>query len=124
LDDGTEALAETPHGTEMQTDEDDARTAAAMLARQESPAGSVATSEYDGEPRFRFGLHVLVVDDEKVNRRIAARMLEHLGCTCDGIEDGDEVVNALVSSEKREFLLDSFCVASRNTNAFHLQLMT
>ena len=37
------------------------------------------------------GLKVLLVDDEKVNRRLGQRMLERLGCTHVLAEDGDQV---------------------------------
>ena len=40
-------------------------------------------------------LHVMVVDDEALNRRLAQRMLVRLGCTCELLEDGDEVLSAL-----------------------------
>ena len=42
------------------------------------------------------GLRCLVVDDELVNRRLCARMLAKLGCTCEVLEDGDEVVGRLL----------------------------
>ena len=37
------------------------------------------------------GLKVLLVDDERVNRRLGARMLERLGCKHVLLEDGDQV---------------------------------
>lgn len=36
-------------------------------------------------------LNVLFVDDDPVNRRLGARMLQRLGCTFVMLEDGDEV---------------------------------
>jgi CheY-like chemotaxis protein len=44
------------------------------------------------------GMRVLVVDDERAIRRLCQRMLERLGCTCVLLEDGDQVLNALLSS--------------------------
>ena len=41
------------------------------------------------------GLKVMLVDDEKVNRRLGARMLERLGCKHVVLEDGDQVPGAL-----------------------------
>jgi CheY-like chemotaxis protein len=41
---------------------------------------------------------VLVVDDERAIRRLCQRMLERLGCTCVLLEDGDQVMDALLSS--------------------------
>ena len=40
-------------------------------------------------------LHVLFVDDEVVNRNVAKRMLQRLGCTTVELADGDEVEAAL-----------------------------
>lgn len=39
--------------------------------------------------------HVLVVDDDATNRRLAARLLARLHCTNDLLEDGDQVALAL-----------------------------
>jgi hypothetical protein len=39
----------------------------------------------------QLGLHVLLVDDSAGNRRVGARMLAALGCTCETASDGDEV---------------------------------
>lgn len=61
-------------------------------------AGGAAGSS--AEPQFHFGLHVLVVDDERINTKIACRYLAQLGCTYEAVSDGDEIVNALVSSAK------------------------
>ena len=41
------------------------------------------------------GLHVLLVDDENLNRRLGQRMLERLGCTCVPLEDGIDVLPVL-----------------------------
>ena len=53
------------------------------------------------QPQLK-GTHVLFVDDEKVNRRLGARMLNRLGCTYRLLEDGDEVWDALKSAETTE----------------------
>lgn len=49
-----------------------------------------------------------------MNRRIASRMLERLGCTCDAIEDGDTILQALIQSRKPYdvILLDIIMVKS------------
>ena len=44
------------------------------------------------------GLHVLFVDDEVVNRNVAKRMLQRVGCTAVELSDGDEVEAALVAA--------------------------
>ena len=41
------------------------------------------------------GLHVLLVDDEALNRRLGQRMLERLGCSCVALDDGIDVAQAL-----------------------------
>lgn len=55
-----------------------------------APHGVQASS-----PTPAAGFHVLVVDDDSTNRRLAARLLARLGCTCDLLEDGDLVSSAL-----------------------------
>mmetsp|Transcript_3727 Transcript_3727/g.13749 ORF Transcript_3727/g.13749 Transcript_3727/m.13749 type:complete len:1131 (-) Transcript_3727:2110-5502(-) len=53
-----------------------------------------ATAAASGDrPPLR--LHVLVVDDEMLNRKIATRMLESMGCSCVALADGDMVPAAL-----------------------------
>eukprot|EP01138_Halocafeteria_seosinensis_P011239 gb/GECG01011481.1/.p1 GENE.gb/GECG01011481.1/~~gb/GECG01011481.1/.p1 ORF type:complete len:931 (+),score=102.08 gb/GECG01011481.1/:1-2793(+) len=47
------------------------------------------------------GTYVLFVDDEKVNRRLGARMLNRLGCSYNLLEDGDEVMDALKAAEQQ-----------------------
>lgn len=42
--------------------------------------------------------HVLVADDEPVNRRLVCRMLEKKGHTADAVDDGDQVEGMLVAS--------------------------
>lgn len=44
------------------------------------------------------GMRVLVVDDEKSIRRLCQRMLDKLGCECVTLEDGDQVMGALVDN--------------------------
>ena len=43
------------------------------------------------------GMRVLVADDEEINRAVARRMLENLGCTVDIARDGFEAVEAVRS---------------------------
>jgi hypothetical protein len=51
-------------------------------------------------PRVKLGLHVLVVDDEQVCRKIAGRFLGELGCTWDSLADGLDVPNALLFTSR------------------------
>lgn len=50
--------------------------------------GDASADESDGPI---LPMHVLIVDDERVNRLVLGRMVERLGLTCDFAEDGDEV---------------------------------
>ena len=61
-------------------------TAAPPRASSSSTSARVAP-----EPCAPLGLHVLLVDDSAGNRRVGARMLGALGCTCETAADGDEV---------------------------------
>jgi hypothetical protein len=47
----------------------------------------------DGEA---LGLHVLLVDDQEVIRRVGAKFLRQLGCTVELLDDGDQVEAALL----------------------------
>ncbi|KAA0155757.1 hypothetical protein FNF29_01672 [Cafeteria roenbergensis] len=47
------------------------------------------------------GRHVLVVDDVAMVRRSGSRMLELLGCTCELLEDGDEIAGALRNTRRQ-----------------------
>lgn len=53
-------------------------------------------------------LHVAVVDDERINRRVLHRMLRRLGCTVEEYSDGDELDVERCATEKPfdVFLLD------------------
>ena len=44
---------------------------------------------------------MLVVDDEQSHRRIACRMLERLGCTSMELEDGEDLMRALVLTTRK-----------------------
>ena len=51
-------------------------------------------------------VHVLVVDDNAVNRKVAVRLLEKLGYSADAVEDGKEVLNALQQNTYDLVLMD------------------
>lgn len=51
-----------------------------------------------GAPQDPPRAHVLAVDDDATNRRLVQRMLAKIRCSCDVLEDGDEVGAALVAS--------------------------
>ena len=54
----------------------------------------------------RLGLHVLVVDDNPVNRLVAQRMLEKLGCTTATAADGREAVRCASAADFDAILMD------------------
>ncbi len=56
--------------------------------------------------RDNLGLHVLVADDNDVNRRVAVKLLKLLGCTTLTAEDGAEAVEKLKSTEVDVVLMD------------------
>ncbi|RYY38149.1 response regulator [archaeon] len=64
-------------------------------------------------------LHVLVVDDEEVNRKIAARFLKRLGCTYTLIDDGDRVVEALLT-DTRNFDVILMDILMQRTNGLEV----
>jgi CheY-like chemotaxis protein len=41
------------------------------------------------------GLHVLLVEDNAINRQVAQRMLEKLGCVVVAVDDGQAALNAV-----------------------------
>uniref|UniRef100_A0A7S1CHS2 histidine kinase n=1 Tax=Bicosoecida sp. CB-2014 TaxID=1486930 RepID=A0A7S1CHS2_9STRA len=81
---------------------DDSVTTAASLQPQSSrgeasdtvPAGAATTGvarDAEAPEEALRGLHFLVVDDERINRRITGRFLTRLGATCETLADGDQV---------------------------------
>ena len=70
------------------------------VSHQTTPIATGGASSVAGAApsRGQLRLHVLFVDDETVNRNVAKRMLQRLGCTTVELCDGDEVEAALVQS--------------------------
>jgi CheY-like chemotaxis protein len=71
----------------------------AASGKQQSDAGQTTTVTHassTGDSRRK--LHILAVDDDGVNRTLVARMLKRVGCTCDLLEDGDQVEERLVAT--------------------------
>jgi len=64
------------------------------------------TDESLSESSFRSRPRVLLVEDNAVNQRVAARMLERLGCAVDVAGDGREALAALARGEYRVVLMD------------------
>jgi len=54
------------------------------------------------------GRRVLLADDATINRRVATKMLERLGCTVDSVADGREAVEAATSAAYDMILMDCY----------------
>ncbi|MFO0954383.1 MAG: response regulator [Isosphaeraceae bacterium] len=63
-------------------------------------AGAAAESLHPG-----LGLRVLLVEDQEVNRKVAVRMLEHLGCRVDVATDGLEALRAVDAASPYDVVL-------------------
>lgn len=68
----------------------------------ETPAAVSAVEELRGS----LGLHVLVADDNCVNRAVATKMLEKIGCTFDQAVDGEEACAMVESGQYDAILMD------------------
>ena len=84
-------------------------------------SGSAHNGSVVGAASGPLRLHVLFVDDEPVNRNVAKRMLQRLGCTTVELSDGDEVEAALVQSGQL-FEGSDGPTATRSESAFDLLL--
>ena len=72
------------------------------LLQQEAPTRTAPREEAPG----RAGLRVLLVDDERINRVVAARHLKALGAEVEVAEDGDEAVRMWERLEPDLILMD------------------
>jgi signal transduction histidine kinase/CheY-like chemotaxis protein len=73
-----------------------------------SSAGSLAEADVPGPsfPRQVRGARVLIVDDDRVNRKVARALLQKLGCDCDLAASGEEAVAAYFSDTYDAILMD------------------
>jgi len=85
----------------------------ALMDRQDEPGGPLprrkrrpVTEETLSDTRFARRPRVLLVEDNEVNQRVAARMLERLGCWVDIASNGIEALDALQHSAYRLVLMD------------------
>jgi signal transduction histidine kinase/ActR/RegA family two-component response regulator len=69
-----------------------------------TPIGAIAIAHTGERPVAR--RHVLVVDDNRVNQKVAMGMLQKLGCICDVAANGQEALAALSSHRYDIILMD------------------
>lgn len=80
-----------------------------VLRGPESTTHKVKTDSGDGtrtNKERRFGLHVLVVEDNVTNQIVARKMLRKLGCEADVANNGQEAVDAFEKSRYDLILMD------------------
>jgi two-component system sensor histidine kinase/response regulator len=53
----------------------------------------------------QFGLHVLLVEDNPINRKVAGKLLQRIGCTWDVAENGERAVQAALSGDHYDLIL-------------------
>lgn len=66
------------------------------------PVEPDGTTSRPTRPRLA-GRHVLVADDNALNRRVLRRLLNALGCTCDEVSNGAEAVSAVAAAPGQPF---------------------
>jgi len=76
----------------------------ATLTLPQQPAENKATVERDNLPML--GLHVLVVDDNAINREVAVAMLEEYRCRVEVAEDGRDAVTRSAQDRFDVILMD------------------
>jgi two-component system sensor histidine kinase/response regulator len=83
------------------------RALQALVGRsQEKPIDLLALHSTIGSPTVRLSGHVLVVEDNVVNQRLARRLVEKLGCQVDVASNGSEAVAALGRRSYELVLMD------------------
>lgn len=71
----------------------------------EPESGEASEAEITDDLSLK-GLRVLVADDNDVNRLVALKMLEHLGCLCLVAHDGKEAIDLAMSEDCDVILMD------------------
>ncbi|MBT8237718.1 MAG: response regulator [Croceitalea sp.] len=67
----------------------------------DNPQVEMTVEDYDFE-----GLHVLIVEDNKINQVITKKMLNKKGITCDIANNGNEAIDAAKANEYAAILMD------------------
>lgn len=77
------------------------------LRREHAPAHRASTVDEGEPPRAEArAMRVLVAEDSVVNQMIVRRMLEHLGCEVEVVDDGLAAVEAAVRDDYDVILMD------------------
>jgi signal transduction histidine kinase/ActR/RegA family two-component response regulator len=71
-----------------------------------SAAPATGVDERTSFPRHEGGARVLIVDDDRVNRKVTSALLQKLGCDCDVAVSGEEAVAACFSQSYNAVLMD------------------
>jgi|GEM_PF-1788764 len=76
------------------------------LGPAESPFPAAGGDDADAIPASLEGLEILVADDNRVNRLVVTRMLEKRGCRVTAVENGEQAVDAVRDSIRRNRVYD------------------
>jgi signal transduction histidine kinase/CheY-like chemotaxis protein len=98
--DGTDVQFTQPVPTKRLID------ALSRLLQPEPPAPDGLEAEAMSKPQAELGLHVLLVEDNVVNREVACHMLAALGCTVIAARNGREAVDAFLARRVDLVLMD------------------
>jgi len=78
----------------------------ALLAALSVNAPAAASSASPAAPLGSLGLYVLLVEDQAVNRKVAAHKLTSWGCRVDTVSNGEEAVNGIARVDYDVVLMD------------------
>ena len=73
---------------------------------QAAPPGPIITRHSVAEAQAGLGGRVLIVDDNPINQKVAARMVEKLGCSVDIAANGREALEAVARTKYDAVLMD------------------
>ena len=77
-----------------------------MTKKPAKPMAPINTAQLAAAPVPVYPLSILVVEDNRINRMLTLKMLNHFGYTADAINNGRECMEALASKTYHLFLMD------------------